>query len=164
MDGMTPATLRPATHDDGEAITTIDVLNHDPSHTPGPRPVPDRDTWERRDPADTIVAELDGQVVGYLALGHPTRLASNAHVWQVQGLAVHPDARRRGVARALLRAGVEQARQRGGRRVTLRVLGTNATARQLYASEGFVVEGVQRGEFLLDGREVDDVLMARRLD
>jgi RimJ/RimL family protein N-acetyltransferase len=43
------------------------------------------------------------------------------------------------------------------------VLGTNPAARALYEAYGFVVEGVQREEFLLDGRYVDDVLMALQL-
>ncbi len=44
--------------------------------------------------------------------------------------------------------------------MTLRVLGHNHAARGLYESAGFVVEGVLRGEFLLDGVYVDDVAMA----
>jgi hypothetical protein len=43
-------------------------------------------------------------------------------------------------------------------------LGTNAGARALCEARGFVVDGVQRGELLLDGRYVDDVLMALSLD
>jgi RimJ/RimL family protein N-acetyltransferase len=43
------------------------------------------------------------------------------------------------------------------------VLGPNTTARALYEGAGFVVEGVLREEFHLDGRYVDDVLMARDL-
>ncbi|WP_159059877.1 GNAT family N-acetyltransferase, partial [Streptomyces scabiei] len=66
-------------------------------------------------------------------------------------------------ARALLRAVQDEARRRGARRLTLRVLGHNTAARKLYESEGFVVEGVLPEEFLLDGQYVDDVLMGRRL-
>ena len=36
----------------------------------------------------------------------------------------------------------------------------NERARRLYESAGFVVEGVLREEFFLEGRYVDDVLMA----
>jgi RimJ/RimL family protein N-acetyltransferase len=43
------------------------------------------------------------------------------------------------------------------------VLGHNLPARRLYESEGFVVEGILPGEFLLDGVYVDDVLMGRPL-
>jgi ribosomal protein S18 acetylase RimI-like enzyme len=96
-------------------------------------------------------------------LGFPTPLASNAHVRQIQGLAVADEARGRGVGRALLRAAVAEARRRGALRITLRVLGHNTPARTLYESEGFVVEGIQPQEFLLDGAYVDDVLMGRRV-
>ena len=57
----------------------------------------------------------------------------------------------------------EEAARRGARKLGLRVLGGNASARALYASAGFVVEGVLRDEFWLDGRFVDDVFMARPL-
>ncbi|MGJ5750997.1 acetyltransferase (GNAT) family protein [Streptomyces puniciscabiei] len=118
---------------------------------------------ERHLPEDYLVAEADGRLAGYLRIGRPTPLASNAHVLQIQGLAVAAQARGRGLGRALIRAAVEEARGRGARRLSLRVLGHNAPARALYASEGFAVEGVQPEEFLLDGAYVDDVLMGRRL-
>ncbi|MER6736615.1 GNAT family N-acetyltransferase [Streptomyces puniciscabiei] len=118
---------------------------------------------ERHLPEDYLVAEADGRLAGYIRIGRPTPLASNEHVLQIQGLAVAAQARGRGLGRALIRAAVEEARGRGARRLTLRVLGHNAPARALYASEGFAVEGVQPEEFLLDGAYVDDVLMGRRL-
>ncbi|MGW6394529.1 GNAT family N-acetyltransferase [Streptomyces sp. NPDC055103] len=104
-----------------------------------------------------------GGVVGYVRLGLPTPLAATAHVRQIQGLVVAESVRGRGVARALLRAAAERARAEGARRITLRVLGHNAPARALYASEGFAVEGVLPGELLIDGEYVDDVLMGRSL-
>jgi ribosomal protein S18 acetylase RimI-like enzyme len=67
------------------------------------------------------------------------------------------------VGRALVRAAVEEARRRGARRITLRVLGHNTPARRLYESEGFAVEGIQPEEFRLAGEYVDDVLMGRRI-
>ena len=63
----------------------------------------------------------------------------------------------------LVEAAVEEARDRGARKLTLRVLGGNTRARQLYDGCGFIVEGILRAEFFLDGRYVDDVLMARDL-
>lgn len=47
--------------------------------------------------------------------------------------------------------------------MTLRVLGHNTGARRVYERCGFVVEGVLRGEFRIDGQDVDDILMARSL-
>ena len=69
-------------------------------------------------PEAHLVAELDGSVVGYIRLKPPTRLPENAHVIQVQGLAVHPDARGHGAAGSLLDAaakhGSEETRPRFG--------------------------------------------------
>jgi ribosomal protein S18 acetylase RimI-like enzyme len=85
-------------------------------------------------------------------------------VLEIKGLSVSPAHRRRGVARALLHAAIEQARAAGACRVTLRVLAHNRAASDLYTGAGFEIEGVLRGFFRLDGRYVDDVLMALPLD
>ncbi len=114
-------------------------------------------------PEAHLVAEIDGAVVGYIRLKPPTRLPENAHVMQVQGIAVHPGARRHGAAGRLLDAAVERLRGRGIRKLTLRVLSTNQTAIRLYERHGFAREGTQLEEFLINGRYVDDILMARHL-
>jgi ribosomal protein S18 acetylase RimI-like enzyme len=110
-----------------------------------------------------LVAELDSTVVGYIRLKPPTHLPENAHVLQVSGLAVHPAARRRGIAAALLTASDQHARDRGARKLTLRVLSTNQPAVSLYDRLGYEREGVLRGEFIVNGADVDDVLMAKHL-
>ena len=115
-------------------------------------------------PEAHLVAELDGNVVGYVRLKAATRLPENAHVIQVQGLAVHPSARRRGIAAMLLTAAIQRLRERGTRKLTLRVLSTNTAALALYERLGFVREGVLRDEFIINGRYVDDILMAMPLD
>lgn len=145
-----PVHIRHATLDDEDALGHLDRSTWSTLHSVGPRPEP-------------LVAELDGQLVGYVRLGFATSLACNAHVRQIQGLAVAEEARRAGAGRALLRAVREEARRQGARRLTLRVLGHNAPARALYEAEGFVVEGVLPEEFLLDGEYVDDVFMGCRL-
>ena len=117
----------------------------------------------RTRPADVLVAELGGTVAGYIAIRPPTELEASRHVQHVNGLAVDPALQGRGVGRALLEAAAAEAGRRGARRLTLRVLAPNVAARRLYESCGFVVEGVLSGEFNLDGRDVDDVLMARTL-
>lgn len=112
-------------------------------------------------PEDVLVAALDGRVVGWAKLGSPTPLPSNGHVQQLQGVAVHPDVRRQGMAMALLSAALELAWSRNARKVCLRVLSTNPGAQSLYRSAGFAVEGVLVDEFFLNGQYVDDLLMAR---
>jgi len=110
-----------------------------------------------------LVAEAAGGVVGYVRLKAPTHLPENAHVIQVQGLAVHPSARRRGVAAMLLAAAEQRVRDRGMRKLTLRVLSTNRGAISLYERLGFTREGDLREEFLINGSYVDDILMAKHL-
>ncbi|MFI2611097.1 GNAT family N-acetyltransferase [Kitasatospora sp. NPDC018619] len=143
------------------------VLNHatwsvlsDVSPQP---PVEDPVFDERHTPDQYLLAVLDGRIVGYVRQVPATPLASNRHVRQIQGLAVDAAVRGRGVGRRLVEAACAAARSAGARRLTLRVLGWNAPARRLYESCGFVVEGSLAEEFLIDGRYVDDVWMARRL-
>lgn len=119
---------------------------------------------ESTPPSVVLVAELDGAVVGYLKLKPWTPLEENAHVLGLQGIATLPSARGRGVGTALLRAAEAVARARGARKIWLGVFGTNPRAQALYAREGYVVEGVRRGEWCIDGVDVDDVLMARYLE
>ncbi|QOV38832.1 GNAT family N-acetyltransferase [Streptomyces ferrugineus] len=157
--------IRTALPDDEEELSLLDRRTWSPLHAVAPQPKPPYAPFfdERHAPGDHLVAELDRRIVGYVRLGFPTPLASNAHVRQIQGLAVADEARGRGVGRALIRAAVEEARRRGARRLTLRVLGHNTPARKLYESEGFVVEGVLPEEFYLGGRYVDDVIMGQGL-
>ena len=82
----------------------------------------------------------DGQVT---ALGRWTRYAKdtvavNAEVLQVM---VHPDARGRGLARRLVAALVEDARDKRVETLTLDVRGNNHAAMALYESLGFEVYG-----------------------
>ena len=114
-------------------------------------------------PGTHLVAEADGRVVGYIRLRPASRLRENAHVLAVVGLAVDPAARGRGIATALLAAAEQFARARGGSKLSLRVLGTNEPALRLYERTGFVREGTLRGEFRIQGRYVDDVVMGKYL-
>lgn len=157
--------IRTAVPEDDEALGRLDraVWSHRHAVTPREQPPYEPFFNERFRPGDHLVAELDGRVVGYVRLGSPTPLVSNAHVRQIQGLAVAGEARGSGVGRALVRAAVEEARRQGARRITLRVLGHNTPARALYESEGFAVEGIQPEEFHLGGEYVDDVLMGRTI-
>ncbi|MFI9765687.1 GNAT family N-acetyltransferase [Streptomyces sp. NPDC052415] len=165
MPEYRPPHIRTATPADEEQLARLDRDTWSTLHAVTPRPQPPYRAFfdERHLPEDYLVAELDRRLVGYIRLAFPTSLASNAHVRQIQGLAVSDRARGLGVGRALIRAAVAEARRRGARRLTLRVLGHNTPARRLYESEGFVVEGVLPGEFCLDGVYVDDVAMGRAL-
>ena len=152
--------IRPARASDEDELAAIDAATWTADVTPAPYD-PGRQFFdERTRREDVLVATVDGRVAGYVKLGRANELAASEHVRMVGGLAVGPEFQRRGLGRELVDAAIAEARARGARRLTLRVLGANDGARRLYESAGFVVEGIQRGEFLLDGRYVDDVLMA----
>jgi ribosomal protein S18 acetylase RimI-like enzyme len=153
--------IRPATEADADRLAEIDRFTWSPVTSPVPLWPDDkpflRDAEHLR---DTLVA-LDGEVVvGYVQVRRSPIAPASAHVQQVNGLAVHPAHQGRRIGHALMAAAETRARRRGARRVTLRVLGGNAPARALYLSCGYHIEGVLEGEFLLEGRYVDDVLMA----
>lgn len=81
-------------------------------------------------PQDVLVAEVDGEVAGYVQVRPASLMPAHAHVQEVTGLGVHPDHQGQGIAGALLAAAVAEARRRGARRLTLRVLGHNDAARR----------------------------------
>jgi ribosomal protein S18 acetylase RimI-like enzyme len=157
-------TTRPARPEDDDRLREIENATWSADVTPAPRPDPERPFLREDVPAeDVLVAELDARVVGFVQLHQAIPLPSHAHVLEVNGVAVDPDAQRRGVGRALVLAARHEARGRGATKLTLRVLEPNHGARRLYESCGFQVEGVLAGEFVLEGRHVDDLLMACHL-
>jgi len=82
--------------------------------------------------AGGAVADSDGRVVGIVLW------EADAEVLQVSRLAVDPEARRRGIARALLAAAEDAARQHGFARVRLGTRLVLAGNRKLFAGRGFV--------------------------
>lgn len=162
MDGRLTPHIRRARTDDDAALLAIDVGEPGGSF-PSVVARERISFFASSEEASTLVAEVDGVVVGYLTLCHPTQLPENAHVFSIVGFAVRPELRRRGVGQALLDAAKAAATRSGGAKLSLRVLASNERARQAYAAAGFSVEGVLAGEFVIDGTPVDDVLMATTL-
>ena len=75
-----------------------------------------------------------GRIVGNVTVH---RRYSEKKGWFVSNLAVHPEYRRRGIARGLVTAGVQMARQKRARRISLEVRADNFAARRLYQELGF---------------------------
>jgi ribosomal-protein-alanine N-acetyltransferase len=92
-----------------------------------------------------------------LGLALTWRAADEVHLLD---LAVDPDARRRGIGRALLEAVLVDARTSGAALALLEVRAQNAQALALYAALGFVQTGVRRAYYSDNGE--DAVVM--RLD
>jgi ribosomal-protein-alanine N-acetyltransferase len=89
----------------------------------------------------------DDRVAAYLCLWE---IGDELHVTNI---AVHPGMRRRGLARRLLGAILEDGRARRLRAVTLEVRPTNDEARTLYESFGFRVVGRRRGYYYDTGED-----------
>ena len=158
--------VREARPEDERALAKLDRATWTTLTSPAPKPAePDARFFnEKVDIRNVLVAELDGEVAGYVKFDHPYPLEASKHVLHVSGLAVDPAFQRRGAGLALLDAVEVEARSRGLRRITLRVLAHNKAAVKLYEKAGYGVEGVMRGEFFLDGKYVDDMLMALELE
>jgi ribosomal-protein-alanine N-acetyltransferase len=93
------------------------------------------------------VGRADGRLVGYICLWE---VADELHITNV---AVHPEARRRGVGRALLESVFAHAHASGARIVLLEVRPSNTEARALYESFGFRVIGRRRGYYYDTGED-----------
>ncbi|MFF0265126.1 GNAT family N-acetyltransferase [Kribbella sp. NPDC004536] len=119
--------------------------------------------FTRTGPEAHLVAEYDGKVVGYLRLQDKYPFPEGAGVLAINGIAVAPDARRLGVANALMEATTEEARRRGARKISLHVHHVNEKARRLYERHGYVIEGIHPAEFLIEGTPIDALDMAKTL-
>jgi ribosomal protein S18 acetylase RimI-like enzyme len=156
--------IRPADPADLPRLAAIDRDTWSPAVTPAPRRAADAPFTTDLDRLDSVlVAEVDGLVAGYVGLHQEIPLPSHEHVLEINGLAVDPDHQGTGLGRRLVEAAKSEAARRGARKLTLRVLAPNASARRLYESCGFHVVAVLEEEFYLEGRTTDDVLMACRL-
>jgi ribosomal-protein-alanine acetyltransferase len=93
-----------------------------------------------------LIAHASRSIAGYL-IGREV-----AGTGEVLNLAVAPDCRRRGVARALLRAGLTYLRKRRVEEVFLEVRESNQSAKALYLSSGFRPVG-QRAAYYRNPKE-----------
>lgn len=89
-----------------------------------------------------IVAEVDGKPVGYAGLW---AIAGEGHITNV---AVHPDYRRKQIAKALVKLLIEASEAAGLEAFTLEVRVSNAPAIALYEQFGFEPSGVRKGYYL----------------
>ena len=135
-------TVRPATPTDAHAIAALETENLG------------ADAWSANlveqgvsgelPTVQYLVAEADGQVVGYAAASIVADIA------ELQRIAVTPTCRRTGLASALCDAVVAAARTQRADRVLLEVREDNHEALAFYADQGFV-EIDRRRRYYRDG-------------
>jgi phosphinothricin acetyltransferase len=113
-------------------------------------------------PLPALVAELDGEVIGFARVLRYSDREVYAGVGE-HGVYVTAKARRMGAGRALLEALVQAAEAAGLHKLTSRIFATNKASIALHRAAGFRVVGVQRRHAKLDGRWRDAVLVERLL-
>jgi ribosomal-protein-alanine N-acetyltransferase len=106
------------------------------------------------DVSDNLVAVVGGRVAGYVLWWY---VADEVHIVNV---AVHPDERRRGIARRLLLDVFERARARGMSIATLEVRVHNAAAIRLYDTPGFRQIAIRKGYYADNGEDALVMLKA----
>ncbi len=94
----------------------------------------DLDRLTRDSPGALLVAERDGEIVGVLIA------AWDGWRGNMYRLAVRDEHRRRGIGLALIRAGEEQLRRRGARRVTALVAFDDEVAGGFWDSAGYPLD------------------------
>jgi mycothiol synthase len=142
--GKLPSELRLRSIRDGEDQTVLDALNRNWSGT-----------WNFVEiPFDMLQEDLDGQRTGMLlAVDADDRIVATCHAvydateqnpdgnpraW-ISNVTVDPDYRQRGIARAMLAAGIAHLRDRGASSITLGVDAHDPAPFGLYRSVGFEV-------------------------
>jgi len=125
-----------------------------------PRPEED---WRRRLAQNPVLAAFrDGEPVGVMGLARErsSRMAHRAVIIMVY---VRASERGSGLAAALLDALMEHARTIGIRQLELAVSVENPAAIRFYARHGFSEIGRIPGAFREADKDVDELLMARRI-
>jgi ribosomal protein S18 acetylase RimI-like enzyme len=109
-----------------------------------------------------VFAGFRGQEIFGIAGFMPEAGMKRAHKGHLWGMYVRPSARGTGLARQLVEAVLEYARDRV-ELVQLSVIAGNAPAHRLYVALGFVAYGLEERALKLDGRYYDEVHMVRLL-
>jgi putative acetyltransferase len=151
-------------------IEAVSEIMSAPRVIPGTLQLPYRSVEWRRDRysaprpgTHSLVAEVDGRVVGHLGLTieAPER---RRHVGAI-GMAVHDEFQGQGVGSALMEAAIELAdRWLNLTRIELTVFADNEAAVGLYKKFGFEIEGTAKSYAFRDGEMGDAYYMGRVRD
>ncbi len=143
-------TIRPATDGDWPSIFPFYSAIVDEGRTyayPAGQTLEEaRPTWMEQPPGRTVVAQVDGRIVGSAKMG-PNRPGRGAHI-ATASFMVDPQQRTKGVGRALGEHMILWARKAGYAGIQFNaVVETNTAAVRLWTSLGFEIIGTVPGAF-----------------
>jgi phosphinothricin acetyltransferase len=159
--------LRLARPEDAEATREIyntEVTGSTVTFDLVPRSIDDQLAWldQRSGAMAVVVAEIDGQVVGFASLS-PYRDRPAYATTVEDSVYVHNDFRGQGVARALLAEVLDIASTRGFHTVMARIVGGHDASIGLHSSLDFEIVGTEREVGRKFGKWLDVVIMQRML-
>lgn len=166
-DGRT-AIIRPAVAEDAEGATDlVNAVGSEKKFT-----LRERATWTLEEERRTLIAgpvdqraffigELEGHVSGMLSIERGI-WPKNRHVASF-GMACRAECRSLGLGTALLNTAIDWARTNGVRKLTLEVFSSNEPAIRLYRKMAFTEEARLQGQYVVDGKLVDSIVMVRWL-
>ena len=153
-------TVRPAREEDIDAMVDLLSAVAEEGRWIGTEAPVDRERRRRRYAEDlqrdntvVLVADAGGQLVGELGL-----ILARYGVADL-GMLVAAGWRQRGVGSALLRAGIDRARQAGAHKIALQVWPHNRAAIALYERFGFQREGRLRRHYRRRSGELWDAIV-----
>lgn len=127
-------TVRPARLEDAERIA---ALFTDEGYPSGPSDIHERLTRFRSDFSTVHVAEVEGEVVGFVAIHVMPRFEHSDRIARVLALVVDADARERGVGHRLMEEAESVARQTGCAFIEVTAGHHRPEAHRLYESIGY---------------------------
>ena len=135
--------IRPMTTEDVEEVSKLERLCFP---TPWSQEA-FRIEVERNRCARYFVVSDNSKLIGY---GGMWLVVDEAHITNI---AVHPDHRRQGTGRLIMKTLIEEAVRLGMTRMTLEVRVSNKAAINLYQSLGFEKGGLRKGYYANDGED-----------
>ena len=130
----TEPTIRRATVDDAEAIATLFT---DEGYPAGPSDIVERLGRFASDHSQVLVAELDGAVLGFVALHALPRFEHDDRIVRILAVVVDAGARERGLGRALIAEAERVGTELGAAFTEITAGHHRPEARRLYESLGY---------------------------
>jgi GNAT superfamily N-acetyltransferase len=138
--------IRRATPEDAEAVARVQIAAWQAAYThlfsdeqlAGMQVAERAENWRRWLP---LVAEVDGEVIGFVAVGAAHDADADGELWAIY---VRPDRWGTGAGRALMEAGEAELRELRHTNAVLWVFEDNPRARRFYEAAGWLTDGARR--------------------